>query len=87
MGLALLYETGFTYSYEIFHHAIANWINNNKLVNINGEEYLNDEKRMVKVAHDFEIGSNGVLKGVIGAVDGWLVKIHGPTKRRDKVNK
>ena len=70
MDLALLYETGFSYLYEIFHYVIANWINNDKLVNINGEDYLNNEERMAKVAHDFKIGSNGVLKGVIGAVDG-----------------
>ena len=38
MDLALLYKTGFTYSYEIFHHVIVNWINHNLLVNINGEE-------------------------------------------------
>ena len=40
---------------------------------------------MEKVAHDFEIGSNRVLKGVIGAVDGWLVKIRWRMKIRDKV--
>ena len=42
---------------------------------------------MAKVAHDFEIESNGVLKSVIGAVDGWLLKICWPSKLRDKVNK
>ena len=42
---------------------------------------------MAKVAHDFKIGSKGVLKGVIGAVDGWLVNFFWPTKLRDKVNK
>ena len=70
MDLALLYEARFTHSYEIFHHVIANWINDDKLVNIKGEEYLKDEERMAKVAHDFEIGSNAVLKGVICAVCG-----------------
>ena len=85
MDLALLYETGFTYSYEIFHDVISNWINDDKLVNINGEEYLDDEERMAKVANDFAIGSNGLITGAIGALDGWLVKIRRPTKRRDKV--
>ena len=75
-----MYKTGFMYLYKKIHHVIANWINDDKLVNINGEDYLNDEAQMAKVAHDFEIGSNGVLKGVIGAVDGWLVKICWPTK-------
>ena len=70
MDLALLYETGFTYSYEIFHDVLSNWINDDKLVNINGEEYLNDEARMVKVANDFAIGSNGLITGAIGALDG-----------------
>ena len=48
MDLALLYETGFAYSYKTIHHVIANWINNDKLVNINGEDHLNDEARVVK---------------------------------------
>ena len=70
MDLALLHETRFSYSYKIVHYVIANWIYYDRLVNINGEDYLNNDSRMAKVAHDFEIGSNGVLKGVIGAVDG-----------------
>ena len=49
-----------------------------------GEEYLNDKARMAKVAPKFESWSNGVLKGAIGAVDGWLVKIRWPTKVQDK---
>ena len=53
MDLALLYKTGFTYSFKKIHRVIANWINSNKLVNINGEEYLNDEARMAKAAHEF----------------------------------
>ena len=71
---------------QIFHRVISNWINDDRLAKINSEDYLNDEARMAKVAHYFEIESNGVLKGVIGTVDGWLVNIRRPTKVRDKVS-
>ena len=79
MDLSLFYETGFTYLYGIFHDIVSSLINEDRLANINGEDYLNDEACMVKLANDFAIGSKGVLKGVIGAIDSWLVKIHRPT--------
>ena len=43
MDLALLYEVGMTYAYEILHDVVCNWINGNRLININGEGYLNDD--------------------------------------------
>ena len=86
MDLALLYEVGMTYAYEIFHDVVHNWISDYRLVDINGEDYLNDDIRMAKVANDFANGSKGLLKGTIGALDGWLVKIKRPTKKRDKVS-
>ena len=65
---------------------VHNWINDDRFVDINEEDYLNDDIRMAKVANDFGIGSKGLLKGTIGALDGWLVKIKRPTKIRDKVS-
>ena len=85
MDLALLYKTGFTYSYEILHDVICNWINDDNLVNINGEDYLKDDTRMSIVAKGFAMGSKGLLKGTVGALDGWIVKISRLTKTQDKV--
>ena len=41
---------------------------------------------MAKVANDFASGSKELLKGTIGALDGWFVKIKRPMKTRDKVS-
>ena len=87
MDLTLLYEVGMTYAYEILHDIVCNWINDDRLVNINGEDYLNDNRRMARVANGFATGSKGLIKGAIGALDGWLVKLKRPTKIRDKVSK
>ena len=76
-----------TYAYKILHDVVSNWINDDSLVNISGEDYLNDDRRMAKVANDFATGSKRILKRAIGALDGWLVKIKRPTKIRDKVSK
>ena len=40
---------------------------------------------MAKVANDFAIGSKGLYKGAVRALDRWLVKISRPTKTPDKV--
>jgi hypothetical protein len=85
MDLALLFETSFSTSYEIFHYVINEWINNEELVKINGFDYLNDDVRMKSVAYEFSKKSNGIFNGVIGAIDGWLVRIKRPSCRRDKV--
>jgi len=81
LDLAILFETGFSYPYEIFHDVINNWILDDKLVKINGIEYCCDDERMKEVALQFARSSNGVLNGCIGALDGWIVKILRPSNR------
>ena len=81
LDLSLLLEVGFTYSYGIFHHVVSQWISNNNLVNISGEDYLKDDDRMAAVAAEFCQKSNGLIRGSIGAVDGWLVRIWKPQER------
>ena len=43
MDFALLYKVSFAYSYRIFYNVIKKWINDDNFVNINGEQYLNDD--------------------------------------------
>ena len=69
-----------TYAFEILHNVVSNWINDGKLVNINRQDYLNDDRRMAKNENNFTMGSKGLIKGEIGALNGWLVKIKQPTK-------
>jgi hypothetical protein len=86
LDLSLLYELGLTYAYTVFHDVLENWICDDGLVKINGDDYLNDIERMKDVACDFAGGSTiGIIGGCIGALDGWLVKIKKPSKTRDGV--
>jgi hypothetical protein len=86
LDLSMLYEVGHTYAYEIFHHVLEKWICDDRLVSINGEEYLNDEEKLKGVAEGFVNNEDQcILGGIIGALDGWLVKIGKPNKRTDGV--
>lgn len=44
------------------------------------EKYLDDKKVMNATAHDFAACSNNIISKIIGALDGWLVKIKCPSK-------
>ena len=81
LDMALLYETGESYSHLIFHDVIENWIIDDRLVKINGIDFVNDEERLEKVALQFACLSGGLLTGCIGAIDGWIVKIRKPSLR------
>ena len=48
-------------------------------------EYLSNKDKLDRVSRGFSARSNGVLKGAIGAIDGWLVKIVKPNSVADKV--
>ena len=39
------------------------------------KKYVGDKEAMKHVSRGFSKRSNGVLKGAVGAIDGWLVKI------------
>ena len=86
MDLALLFDVGFSTAYEIFHKVIKDWILDDRLVKINGIDYCEDDERMSKVALDFANASKRVINGCIGAIDGWVVKIRKPSKKRDLKN-
>ncbi len=83
MDLALLFEVGFSTSYEIFHKVIKDWILDDRLVKINGVDYCEDDNRLRKVARDFATASRNVINGCIGAIDGWVVKIRRPRRWKD----
>ena len=46
-------------------------------------EYLSDREQMECVSNGFYTRSNGVFKGDIGALDGWLVRITRPNGIRE----
>ena len=62
-----------------------NWINRTKIGGINIYDYLSNKEAMEEVSIGFSQRSNGVLKGAIGALDGWLVRIVCPSLWRDGI--
>ncbi len=86
LDLGIIFGTGSTHPYAIFHNVILNWICNDGLVKISGIGYCKDEDRMNAIARDFADGSNHLFSGCIGAVDGWIVKIRKPCKKDGVLN-
>ena len=78
LDLSLLFETGSSYAYTIFHDVLEDWILRNRLVNINGVDYFSNDQAMCDVALQFARSSNGTLNGCIGTIDGQIVKITRP---------
>jgi hypothetical protein len=82
LDLFVIYNIFQTHAYKIFHDTLKNWICNDEIFSINGEQYLNDLEAMKEVAKGFEQNCRcGVFRGCIGAVDGWLVKISQPCRK------
>ena len=86
LDLGLIFGTGSTYPYAIFHHVVLNWICDDRLVDISGVEYCQDEDQMNAVTINFADGSNHLFSGCIDAVDGWIVKIQKPSYKDGVLN-
>lgn len=70
---------------KIMYFVLKNWIIKNNVGRMNIEEYLNDIDAMSRVSVGFSQRFNGILKGAIGAIDGWLVCIVRPSFWRDGI--
>jgi len=84
MDMALLYNTSFNHMHKIFGYVVERWLRHPSFYNIDGVAYCSDDTKMRQVALEFARGSQGVINGCIGALDGWVVKIRKP-KRSDGV--
>lgn len=80
MDVALLFDTSFNHMHKIFKYVVTKWLTHKSFYNINGIDYCCDEEKMKEVALQFAEGSNGVISGCIGALDGWVVKIKKPSR-------
>ncbi len=84
LDLALLFELGQNSTHVIFYQVVAEWLNDERLVDINGIKYIFDEGQITNVALGFSQITNGALCGCMGALDGWIVKIQRPWKKHHK---
>ena len=74
MDMGMIFNITFYHIHKIFKHVIMKWLSHPSFYNINGINYCSDDERMKEVALQFARGSNGVIGGCIGALDGWVVK-------------
>ena len=85
LDLAVIFDVSSCHTKTIMYYVINKWIIPSKIGYIDMKSYLEDEEAMARVSKGFSLRSNGVLKGAIGAIDGWLVKIIRPSWRLDRV--
>ena len=57
---------------------MKHWFCNYKVMSINFFDLLQDTHELAKIRKEFGTKTDNVLSGVIGSVDGWLVKIRAP---------
>ena len=83
--LGVLFDISPKHCHVIMHEVLKNWIIDTNIGDINITKYLNDDERMNRVSEGFSKRSNGIFKGAIGALDGWLVRINRPSFSRDNI--
>ena len=78
LDLAMIFDISVIEPARILHQFCC-WVNNDLFFSLDGGSYIMNLEQMRKVAHGFMTKSNGIFKGCIGAIDGWLVKIIKPS--------
>ena len=81
--IGVIFDISYKHCEKIFYHVLLSWIINTGIGKIDMENYLDDLAEMKSVSHGFSKRSNGILKGAVGAIDGWLVRIGKPSMYRD----
>lgn len=86
LDIACIFNVTPNQVYPIFHKVLLEWICNDGIARYTLKDIIQDEDEMYKVASHFAEGrSGGILAGVVGALDGWLVKIECPSMKKDGV--
>ena len=85
LDLAILFDVSESHVQKIFLSVLKDWVICSNIGNIDIESYLKNDEAMKKVAIGFSRRSNGIPRGAIGDIDGWLVRIARPYESRDDV--
>ena len=85
LDLGVIFDISSTTITSILIDVLRDWIIKTGVGDINMTKYLGDKDAMAKVSAGFSKRSHGVLKGAIGAIDGWLVRIVRPGFKRDGI--
>ena len=79
LDISCIFNVNYTHVYNIFHQVLKNWICHDFIYKYQLVDVIQSEDKMFEVAQQFATGRNGgTLCGVIGALDGWLVKYNVP---------
>ena len=78
LDLSVTFDIYPTHLATIMKEVLIYWIIKLNIGKINMIKHLNNVEVMNRVRCRFSRRSNGVLKGCIGAIDGWLAKITRP---------
>ena len=81
--LGVIFDISPSHCQVIMKYVLKNWIINTQIGGMNILAYLKDKDQLELVSKGFSKRSNGVFKGAIGALDGWLVRILCPSFHRD----
>lgn len=79
LDLGVLFHMRSNHCHKILYEVLLQWIIKNDMGNINIDAYLFDVGALTKVSNGFARLSNGILKGAIGAIYGWLERIIRPS--------
>ena len=85
LDLSVLFDISPHSCKEILYYVLENWIIEPNLGGMDMKAYLENEEEMERVSSGFSKRSNGIVKGAISALDGWLVKIARPSWSIDKL--
>ena len=85
LDIAVIFDVYPRHIRTIVYNVLRDWIKGPNIGGINMSKYLDDVEAIDSVSKGFSVRSNGVLKGAIGAIDGWLVRIIRPSCYADNV--
>ena len=83
LDMFLWFNVNANYVNEFTHKVMKDWFCNDKVMCINYYELLNGkddiDSKLNNVSFEFGSKTNYIMKGCIGAIDGWMVKIRCPS--------
>lgn len=86
VDLSKIFDIYYTDCYRIFHETLENWICKDQIYPMTYDDTVEDESSLFDISKYFALGrSGGILAGIMGALDGWLVRIRCPSYHRDGV--
>ena len=87
LDISCIFGVSYKHVHTIFMHVLKYWLCNDSVYKYKLSDILENELDMYNVSKFFASGrSGGILAGVLGALDGWLVKIQCPSLNRDGVS-